>query len=86
MTQGGTLALCCDHIAQLITHPGIYTLPFKLQLCYKPPGIMQRVTMSQKVHISSHDGLQHFISWTLVDICPRIFQGKCRVADICVPQ
>ena len=58
MTLGGTLGLCCVHIAQLMTHPAIYTLPFTLQLCYKPLGIMQRVTKSQKVHISSHDGLQ----------------------------
>ena len=58
MTPGGTLGLCCVHIAQFMTHPTIYTLPFTLQLAYKPPGIMQRVTKSQKVHISNHDGLQ----------------------------
>ena len=33
-------------------------LPFNLPLCYKPLGILQRVTKSQKVHISSHDGLK----------------------------
>ena len=49
----------CVHIAQLMTHPAIYTLPFTLQLCYKPLGILQRVTKSQKVHISIHDGLQN---------------------------
>ena len=53
MTARGTLRLCCAHIAQLITHPGIYTLPFTLRFCYKPPGILQIVTKSQKVHISS---------------------------------
>ena len=58
MTPRGTLGLCCVHIAQLMTHPAIYTLPFTLQLCYKPLGILQRVTKSQKVHISSHDVLQ----------------------------
>ena len=58
MTTGGTLALCCVHISQLMTHSTIYTLPFILHLCCKPSGIMQRVTKSQKVHISSHDGLQ----------------------------
>ena len=58
MTPGGILGLCCAHIAQLMTHPAIYTLPFTLQLCYKPLGILQRVTKSQKVHISSHDELQ----------------------------
>ena len=31
---------------------------FTLQLCYKPLGMLQRVTKSQKVHISSHDGLE----------------------------
>ena len=58
MTLGGTLGLCCVHIAQLMTFPSISTLSFTLKLCYKPPGIMQRVTKSQKVHISSDDGLQ----------------------------
>ena len=58
MTSKGTLGLCCAHIAQLMTHPAIYTLPFTLQLCYKPLGILQRVTKNQKVHVSSHDKLQ----------------------------
>ena len=58
MTPRGTLGLCCVHIAQLMTHLAIYTLPFTLQLCYKPLGTLQRVTKSQKVHISSHDVLQ----------------------------
>ena len=58
MTPRGTLGLCCVHIAQLMTHPAIYTLPFTLQLCYKPLGILQRVTKSQKVHTSSHHELQ----------------------------
>ena len=52
MTPRGTLGLCCVHISQLMTHPAVYTLPFTLQLCYKPLGILQRVTKSQKVHIS----------------------------------
>ena len=58
MTPRGTLWLCCAHIAQLMTHPAICTLPFNLQLYYKPFGILQRVTKSQKVHTSSHDALQ----------------------------
>ena len=58
MTPRGTLGLCCVHIAQLMTHPAVYTLPFTLQLCYKSLGILQRVTKSQKVHISSHDVLK----------------------------
>ena len=53
-----TLRLCCVHIAKLMTHPAVYTLPLTLQLCYKPLHILQRVTKSQKVHISSHDILQ----------------------------
>ena len=55
MKPRGTLRLCCVYIAQLITYTAIYTLPFTLQLCYKPLGILQRVTKSQRVHISSHD-------------------------------
>ena len=54
MTPRGTLGLCCVHIAQLVTHPAVYTLPFTLQLCYKPLGILQTVTNRQKVHMSSH--------------------------------
>ena len=57
MTPRGTFGLCCVYVAQLMTHTAIYTLPFTLQLCYKPLGILQRVTKSQKVHISSHDQL-----------------------------
>ena len=53
MTPRGILGLCCVHIAQLMTYLAIYTTPFTLQLCYKPLGILQRVTKSQKVHISS---------------------------------
>ena len=58
MTPRVTLGLCCAHIAKLMNQPGIYTLRFTLQLCYKPLGILQRVTKSQKVHTSSHDKLQ----------------------------
>ena len=58
MTPRETLGLCCVYIAQLMTHSAIYTLRFTLQLCYKPLGILQRVTKSQKVHISSHDRLK----------------------------
>ena len=58
MTPSWTFGLCCVYITQLMTHPAVYTLPFTLQLCYKPLGILQRVTKSQKVHISSHDVLQ----------------------------
>ena len=57
MTPRGTLGLFCVHIAQLVTHLAVYTLLFTLKLCYKPLGILQRVTKSQKVHISSHDVL-----------------------------
>ena len=57
MTPRGTLGLCCAYITQLTTHTAIYTLPFTLQLCYKPLDILQRVTKSQRVHISSHDKL-----------------------------
>ena len=53
MTPRGTFELCCVYIAQLMTHTAIQKLPFTLQLCYKPLGILKRVTKSQKVHISS---------------------------------
>ena len=57
MTPRGTFGLSCVHIAQLVTHPAVCTLPFNLQLCYKPLGMLQKVTKSQKVRISSHDVL-----------------------------
>ena len=56
MTPRGTLGLCFVYIAQSMTHPAICALPFTLQLCYKPLRILQRVTKSQKVYISSRDG------------------------------
>ena len=83
MTPRGTLGLCSIHIAQLMTHPAVYTLPFTLQLCYKPLGILQRVTKSQKVHMSSHDGLQKAVTSTLLNIGARVFQSGDRVAGIC---
>ena len=58
MTPRRTLGLCYVHIAQLMTNTAIYTLPFTLQLRYKPLSILQRVNKSQKVHISSHDVLE----------------------------
>ena len=57
MARRGTLGLGCVHIAQLVIHAAVYILPFTLQLLYKPLGILQRVTKTQKVHISSHDVL-----------------------------
>ena len=83
MTPRGTIGLCYIHVAQLMTHPPVYILPFTLQLCYKPLGILQRVTKSHKVHISSHDGLQNTITSTLLNIGPRVFQSGDRVAGIC---
>ena len=59
MGPRGVLGLCCVHIAQLMTHPAIYTIQFTLQLCYKSLGILQVVTKSQKVHISNHDGFEN---------------------------
>ena len=57
MTPRDTVGLCCAHIAQLMTHPAIYTLPFTLQLCYKPLGILQRVTklLKQLAYVSFTD-------------------------------
>ena len=83
MTPRGTLWLCCVHIAKLMTHPAAYTLPFTLRLFYKLPGILQRVTKSEKVHISSHDGLQNFVISTLLTIGPRVCHRWDTVTEIC---
>ena len=55
MTPRRTLGLCCVHIAQSITRPAIYTVPFTI---YKPFSILQSVTNSQKLHISGYGGLK----------------------------
>ena len=68
MTPRGTLGLCCARIAQLMTHSAIYTLPFSLQLCYKPLGILQRVIKSHMVQMSSDDGFPNFIKSVLLKI------------------
>ena len=83
MIPTGTLGLCCVHIAQLMTHPVVYALPFTLQLCYKPLGILQKVTKSQMVHISSHGGLQNFITSKLLTTGPRVCQSGDTVTEIC---
>ena len=82
MTPRGALGLCCVHIAQLMTHPTIYTTPFTLQLCYKPLGILQRVTKTQKVHISNHDGLKNLHNINFFDTGHRVSQRGGRVAGI----
>ena len=66
----------------LITHTVIPTLSFTSQLCYKPLSILQRVTQSQKVHISCHDWLQNFITSALIKICPRVSQSMKGVTGI----
>ena len=82
MTQSGVLGLYCVHFGQLKSHPAIYTLLFSLQLCCKPLHIPQKVTESQKVHISSHDALQNFITPTFLNIGPVVSQIEHRIARI----
>ena len=67
-----TLGLCCVHI----THLAIYTLPFILHLCYKSLGILQRVTKSHNVHISSDDGFPNFITSTMLKIGSWVSQSS----------
>ena len=82
MTPRGALVLCCALFSQLKIHPAVFTLLFPLQVCYKPLGIPHRVTLSQKVHISSHDGLQNFMTPTFLNISPMVSKSECRVAGI----
>ena len=79
----GTLWLWGVHIRQLMTHPAVFTLPFTLQLCYKSLAILWREAKSQKVHFSSYDGLQNFITSAFVNIGPRVSQSDERVTGIC---
>ena len=78
-----TKVMCCVHIDQLITYPADYTLLFTLQLCYKPLGILQRVTNSRKAHISSHDRLQNILTSTFLTIGPRVSKIGDRVTKTC---
>ena len=80
-----TPKLHCVHIHQLITYPAVYTLLFSLQLCYKPLGILQRVTKSQKAHISSHDGLKNFLTSNFLTIGPRVSKSGDRVTKSVLP-
>ena len=75
VTPRENLGLCCVYIAQLMSHPAIYTLPFTLQLCYEPLGILERVTKSQKVHIPIHDRLQKLHNINLALHRSQCFQG-----------
>ena len=76
MTPRGTLESCCVHISQLMTHPAIYTIPFTLQLCYNPLGILQRLTKSQNVHISNHDGFEKLHNITFLWHWPQCFPER----------
>ena len=78
MAPRENLGLCCVHIAQVMTHPAIYTLLFTFQLCYKPLGTLQRVTKSLKVRISR----KNFITSALLEIGPKMSQMRSRVAEI----
>ena len=65
-----------------MTHPPISTLSFTLQLCYTPLGILQRVTKSDKFHISRHEGFPNFVTWNLLNLYARVSKSKERVAGI----
>ena len=83
MTPRGTLGLCCVHIAQLMTHPAIYTLPFILKLCYKPLGILQKEIKGTKRFMNQvMMDCKYFVTLPLLYICPRISQGKNGAAGI----
>ena len=68
-----TVGLCYAHIPQLITHRAYAT----------NLSIPQRVTESQNVHLSSHDGLPNFLTSNMLHIGPRIYLSGDRVAGIC---
>ena len=54
-----------------MTHSSGYTLPFTLQLCYKPLGTLQRAVKTLKVNFSSHDGLENYATSSLLNIVKR---------------
>ena len=62
----------------------LYPVNNSWSFCYKPLGIQQRLTESQKIHVSSHDGLPNFLTSNMLNIRPRIFQNGDRVARTCL--
>ena len=56
-TKGNPWVMLCWH-CPINDSSGCLHITVTLQLCYKPLGILQGVTKTQKVHISSHDVLQ----------------------------
>ena len=58
-------------------------LPFTLQLSYKLLGILQCVNKSRKANISSHDGMQNFLTSIFLTIGPRVSKSGDRVTEIC---
>ena len=73
----GVLEVLCSH-CPIKDSSGCFTLSFTFQLCYKPLGKLQMVTKSQKVHISTDDGLPNFTISTLL----KIGSGFPKVAGI----
>ena len=85
ITPRGTLGFCCFHIAQIMTHHAIYTLPFTFQLRYKVLGILQRMINSLKgSYIKSWCILKsiNFKVSTLLDISMRFSQRGGRKIGI----
>ena len=82
MKPRGTFGLGCVHITQLMTHQLFKKchLPcFMLQAF----GIPQKISKSQKVQLSSHDGFQNFITRIFFNITgPLVSQSEDRVAGI----
>ena len=76
-TKRNPQIMLCSHCP---INNSIYTIPFTLHLWQKPLDILQRVTKSEKINTSSHDGLQNFITSNFYDIGHRVFQRRSRVA------
>ena len=65
----------------LCSHPikdssACFTLPCTLQLYYKPLGILQTVTKSQKFNISNDNGFPNFTILTLLEIGSSVSQSS----------
>ena len=91
MIPRGTLGLCCVHISQLMIHPAIYTLPFNLQLCYKPlfdlaegNKVKKFIEFCRVKRIIDHIMMdwKNVPTSNLLDIGLKISQRRSRVAEI----
>ena len=72
-TKRNPWVMLCSHCPINDSSGYLHTTVY-LAVMYKPLGILQRVTKSQKVHISNHDVLENLHNINFFDTCHRVSQ------------